>query len=173
VAPLAATLSDDVAFLVTIAATGVTPAEQMRYYTRRRLELAGYGDDVVGRALAVRLRLEAWVHDAGPAPELEAASGEPWFAEAYLPPAPLDEAEKREWIEEMDFDPRPVFAAVRVPVLAFYGELDSVSPVAESVAAWPQATATVVVVPDAEHDLTLSDGSLAPLYEQTLVDWLS
>ena len=47
------------------------------------------------------------------------------------------------------------------------------SPVAESVAAWPQATATVVVVPGAEHDLTLAGGSLAPLYERRLVDWLS
>ena len=47
---------------------------------------------------------------------------------------------KRSWIAEMDFDPRPVFAAVRVPVLAFIGERDSVSPVEPSVAAWPQKT---------------------------------
>jgi pimeloyl-ACP methyl ester carboxylesterase len=72
----------------------------------------------------------------------------------------------------MDFDPRPVFAAVRVSVLAFYGERDSTTPVAPSVAAWgPQAE--VIVIPEAEHDLTLPDGSLAPLYEQTLVEWLS
>jgi pimeloyl-ACP methyl ester carboxylesterase len=171
VAPLAATLAYDVAFVVTIAATGVTPAEQMRYYTRRRLELSGYGSEIVERALALRLALEAWVHDAGPPPDLEAACGEPWFADTYLPPTLFDDAGKREWIAEMDFDPRPVFAAVRVPVLAFYGELDSVSPVVESVAAWPQAT--VVVVPEAEHDLSFPDGSLAPLYERTLLDWLS
>ena len=73
----------------------------------------------------------------------------------------------------MDWDPRPVFAAVTVPVLAFYGEQDSVSPVEPSVAAWPNANATVVVIPEAEHDLTLPDGALAPLYEQTLLDWLS
>ena len=79
---------------------------------------------------------------------------------------------KRSWVDEMDFDPRPVFAAVRVPVLAFLGERDSVSPVEPSAAAWPQENATVVVVPDAEHDLSLPDATLAPLYEQTLVDWL-
>jgi len=49
---------------------------------------------------------------------------------------------------------------------------DSVSPVEPSVAAWPQDNATVVVVPEAEHDLTLPDGSLAPLYEERLVEWL-
>lgn len=171
VAPLAATLSSDVAFVVTVAATGVTPAEQMRYYARRRLELAGYGTDIVERALALRLALEAWVHDAGPAPDLAAAAGESWFPLAHLPSELFDDEGKRDWIAEMDWDPGPVFAAVRVPVLAFYGELDSTSPVEPSVAAWPHAT--VVVVPEAEHDLALPDGSLAPLYERTLVEWLS
>jgi len=171
VAPLAATLSAEVAFVITIAATGVTPAEQMRYYTRRALELAGYGPEIVERAGTLRLELEAWVHDEGPPPDLEGAAHEPWFSLAYLPPAVFDEDGKREWIAEMDFDPRPIFAAVTVPVLAFYGERDSVSPFEPNVAAWPHAT--VVVVPDAEHDLSLPDGTLAPLYEQTLVDWLS
>jgi uncharacterized protein len=170
VAPLAATLSDDVSFVITIAAPGVTPAEQMVYANRRQLELAGYGPEAVERAVSLRLQLEAWVHDAGPPPDLAAALDEPWFPLTYLPPSTFDDEAKRLWIAEMDFDPRPVFAAVRVPALAFYGELDSWTPVAPSVAAWPQAT--VVVVPGAEHDLTLPDGTIAPLYEQTLVGWL-
>jgi uncharacterized protein len=172
VAPLAATLSADVAFVITIAATGVTPAEQMLYANRRQLELAGYGPEAVQRAQTLRLELEAWVHDAGPPPDLAAAVDEPWFPLTYLPPSTFDDESKRLWIEEMDFDPRPVFAAVRVPVLAFYGALDSTSPVEPSVAAWPPH-ATVVVIPEAEHALTLPDGSLAPLYEETLVEWLS
>jgi pimeloyl-ACP methyl ester carboxylesterase len=160
-----------VAFVITIAATGVTPAEQMVYANRRALGLAGYGPEDVERAVALRLALEAWVHDAGPPPDLPGAVDEPWFPLTYLPPTTFDDEARQFWIAEMDFDPRPVFAAVTVPVLAFYGARDSVSPVEPSVAAWPQAT--VVVIPDAEHDLTLPDGSLAPLYEQTLVEWLS
>jgi len=172
VAPLAATLSEDVTFVITVAAAGVSPAEQMLYANRRRLELAGYGPDEVERARTLRLQLEAWVHDSGPAPDLAAAADEPWFPLTYLPSSTFDEEAKARWIAEMDFDPRPVFAAVRVPVLAFYGERDSTTPVAPSVAAWgPQAE--VIVIPEAEHDLTLPDGSLAPLYEQTLVEWLS
>jgi uncharacterized protein len=176
VAPLAATLSADVAFVITIAATGVTPAEQMVYANRRALELAGYRSDAVERVTRLRNAIAAWAHDAGPPPDLAAAATEPWFPLTYLPPArpdDFDDEAKRSWIQEMDFDPRPVFAAVRVPVLALYGAQDSVSPVEPSVAAWPHDNATVVVVPDAEHDLTLPDGSLAPLYERTLVDWLS
>ncbi|HEY7422523.1 MAG TPA: alpha/beta hydrolase [Gaiellaceae bacterium] len=172
VAPLAATLSEDVAFVVTIAATGVTPAEQMLYANRRQLELAGYGPQAVERARMLRLRLGAWVHGSGPPPDLAAAVDEPWFPLTYLPPSTFDDETKARWIDEMDFDPRPVFAAVQVPVLAFYGELDSTSPVEPSVAAWPPS-AKVVVIPQAEHDLTLPDGSLAALYEQTLVGWLS
>jgi len=172
VAPLAATLSEEVAFVITVAATGVTPAEQMLYANGRQLELAGYGPEVVERARELRLQLEAWVHDSGPPPNLAAASAEPWFPLTYLPTFAFDDEAKQRWIEEMDFDPRPVFAAVRVPVLAFYGERDSTTPVEPSVAAWPP-TGKVVVVPQAEHDLTLPDGRLAPLYEQTLVEWLS
>jgi uncharacterized protein len=172
VAPLAATLSEDVAFVVTVAATGVTPAEQMLYANRRQLELAGYGSEAVERARTLRLELEAWVHDSGPAPDLAGAVDEPWFPLTYLPSSTFDDEARAQWIAEMDFDPRPVFAAVRAPVLAFYGELDSTSPVEPSVAAWPPS-AKVVVIPQAEHDLSLPDGSLPPLYEQTLLEWLS
>ncbi len=176
VAPLAATLSEDVAFVITIAATGVTPAEQMIYANRRALELAGYGPDAVERVTSLRREIADWAHDAGPPPDLTAAAVEPWFPLTYLPPvrpSDLEDDMKRTWIAEMDFDPIPIFAAVRVPVLAFLGERDSVSPVEPSVAAWPQDDATVVVVPDAEHDLTLPDGTLVPVYEQMLVDWLA
>jgi alpha-beta hydrolase superfamily lysophospholipase len=52
---------------------------------------------------------------------------------------------------------------------------DTWSPVAPSVEAWRQARGEdveIVVIPDAEHELTLPDGTLAPEYERTLVDWL-
>jgi hypothetical protein len=46
---------------------------------------------------------------------------------------------RRLWIEEMDFDPRPVFGQARVPTLLFYGEDDAWTPVAASIEGWPQA----------------------------------
>jgi pimeloyl-ACP methyl ester carboxylesterase len=128
VAPLAATLSEDVAFVITIAASGLTPAEVLLYANRRQLELGGYEPEILERAAALR--------------------------------------------QQMRFDPRTVFAAVRGPILAFYGELDPLTPVEPSVAAWPPE-ATVVVVPEASHGLDLPDGTLAPLYEHTLVEFLS
>ena len=76
----------------------------------------------------------------------------------------------------MDFDPRRVFARTRAPTLLFYGEADSWTPVAPSVEAWREARGNeveIVVIPRAEHDLTLPDGTLAPEYEQKLVEWLA
>jgi uncharacterized protein len=182
IGPLAAAASDEVAFLVLIASTGVTPAEQMTYAVEHQLRLAGYGEDVVERALSLRRRFEDWVHTRAPEPDEELAAAlwagldEPWWGQAWLPPTLLDEEGLRLWIEEMDFDPRPAFTYVRVPTLLFYGEADSWTPVAASVDAWRAARGSdveIVVVPEAEHDLTLSDGSLAPEYERTLVDWLT
>ena len=182
IGPLAAAASDDVAFLVLIASTGVTPSEQMMYAVEKQLRLEGHGDDVVERALGLRRRFEEWVHTRAPEPDdalaadLAAALDEPWVGQLWLPPTLLDEEGVRLWIEEMDFDPRPSFAQVRVPTLLFYGEEDSWTPVQPSIQAWREARGDeveIVVVPGAEHDLTLPDGTLAAVYTNKLVDWLT
>jgi pimeloyl-ACP methyl ester carboxylesterase len=181
IAPLAAAQSDRVAFVVGVASTGVTPSEQMMYATAEQLGCAGYGQAVVKRALALRRAYEDHVHGRSPgredelAAELRAAMDEPWWLLAFLPPIPLDAEGCRLWIEEMDFDPRPVFEQVRVPALLFYGEDDSWTPVEPSAAAWREARGDevdVVVIPEASHEMTLPDGTIAPEYERRLVDWL-
>ena len=181
IGPLAAAASDEVAFLVLVASTGVTPSEQMMFAVERQLQLAGHGGDVVDRALALRRRFEDWVHrepreeDEELANELLAALDEPWFAQVWLPPALLDDEGRRLWIEELDFDPRPVFARVQVPTLLFYGGADSWTPVEPSIEAWRAARGDrveIIVIPGAEHDLTLPNGSLSPEYQQAMVDWL-
>ena len=182
IAPLAAARSDDVAFLVLVASIGVTPSEQMMVAVERQLRLAGYRDDVVDRALDLRRRFEHWIHAVAPEPDeqlagdLLAAVDEPWAGQLWLPPSLLDQEGVRLWIEEMDYDPRPTFEQVRVPTLSFYGELDSWAPVEASVKAWREARGDgveLVVIPGAEHDLTLRDGTFAPEYDRRLVEWLT
>jgi len=182
IGPLAAAASDEVKFLVLVASTGVTPSEQMMYAVERQLRLAGYGDDVVERALDLRRRFEDWIHTRAPEPDEQLAADlwagldEDWWGQVWLPPTLLDEESRRLWIEEMDYDPRPAIAQVRVPTLLFYGDADSWTPVEPSVEAWRAAAGAdveIVVIPGAEHDLTMPDGSFAPEYEAKLVDWLT
>jgi pimeloyl-ACP methyl ester carboxylesterase len=107
---------------------------------------------------------------------LLAALDEPWYAHVAVPPLLLDEEGRRLWIEEMDFDPRPVFQRVRVPTLLFWGEADSWTPVGPSVDAWRTARGDgvdIIVIRGAEHDLTLADGRLSPEYQRAMVDWVS
>jgi len=61
VAPLAATRSERIAFLVLLASVGVTPAEQMRYATAEQIRRAGFGDDAAARAVALREHAESWI----------------------------------------------------------------------------------------------------------------
>jgi pimeloyl-ACP methyl ester carboxylesterase len=180
VAPLAATRSDRVAFLVLLASTGVTPAEQMRYAVREQLTHAGHPTEVAERAVRLRVRAEEWLRtgqgrDALRA-ELRAASSEQWWPLAFLPDdIPDDDAVRTELAEEMFFEPEPVFAQVRVPTLLFFGEDDEWTPVDPSIAAWRRARGDevdVVVLPGTGHEPTLADGTISPDYERTLVEWL-
>ena len=182
VGPLAAVASSSVAFLALVASTGVTPSAQMRYAVACQLRLAGYDESVVAHVLDLRRRFEAWVHapDHGGgdalAAELQHASTATWWQQAWLPAELLGGEDRRLWIEEMDFDPAPVFAGVGVPTLLFYGAADSWTPVAASVDAWRAARGDdveIVVIPGAEHDLTLPDGRISDTYTHRLVEWIT
>lgn len=183
VAPLAASRSTKIRFLVLLASTGVTPAEQMLYGTAKHARMAGYGDDVAERIVRVRRTVDEFRRGHIPVETAQAAvdgvKDEAWFAHTYLPQR-LDGL--MVW-PDMDFDPAPVFANVRVPTLLFYGEDDEWSPIDASVAAWERAAerannADVLVrrLPGTGHVPTkggaLALEAVSPEYERTLVDWL-
>jgi pimeloyl-ACP methyl ester carboxylesterase len=173
-ASLAATRSPDVAFLVLLAASGVSPAEQMRYGTAEQLRRRGHGDD---RSLRELAELRAALEDAHRHPSRRAAAqavvdryaDRPWFGLAYVP-CTLDDL--GEW-PDMDFDPAPILARVRCPVLLVYGEADEWTPIEPSLAAWERAAADVSVVRLAgtDHGPTLGD-AISPDYTSALVDWV-
>jgi pimeloyl-ACP methyl ester carboxylesterase len=182
VAPLAAVRSERVAFLVLLASTGVTPAEQMRYAVAEQMRRAGFGPDAVARALELRRRAEDWIRGedgAGLGVQLASAAREPWWPLAFLPeamPPNADEGEvRRQLADEMFFNPEPVFRRVRVPTLLFYGDDDSWTPVQPSIDVWRRARGDdvdIAVLTGTGHEPTLADGTIAPEYEQRLVEWL-
>lgn len=183
VAPLAATRSRRIRFLVLLASTGVTPAQQMRYAVAEQVRRAGFGSDAVARAVELRARAEAWVRgdEVGDLnAELAAAAREPWWPHVFLPDAGPPEAEaaamRQALAEELFFDPEPIFARVRVPTLLFYGDDDSWTPVEPSIAAWRRARgddAEIELLEDTGHEPVHPDGTISRRYEQKLVEWIS
>jgi uncharacterized protein len=173
-ASLAATRSPDVAFLVLLAASGVSPAEQMRYGTAEHLRRHGHGDDQALHELAeLRAALEDAYRDPVRRGDAQAVidrySDRPWFELAYVPRAL---GELGDWAD-LDFDPAPILARVRCPVLLFYGEEDEWTPIEPSLVAWERAPADVTVVRLAgtDHAPTLG-GAISPDYTAALVAWV-
>ena len=182
VAPLVASESHEVAFLVLVASTGVSPSEQMLYGTTKHARDAGFGLDAERGIVALRRTVDEWrrgnvTRDSAQA-AVDIASGEPWFEHAWVQRSLGD----GNW-PNMDFDPEPVFSRVRVPVLLFYGDDDEWQPIERSMAAWRRAAAraanddvTIVRLAGTRHAPTLhgrEDGaSIAPEYERALVAWL-
>ncbi len=182
VAPLVAGESREVAFLVLLASTGVSPAEQMLYGTTKHAREAGFGLDAERGIVALRRTVDEWrrgnvSRDTAQA-AVDAASGQPWFAHAWVQRTLGDGI----W-PNMDFDPEPVFSRVRVPVLLFYGDDDEWQPIERSIAAWRRAAAraanpdvTIVRLAGTRHAPTLGGRedatAIAPEYERMLIAWL-
>jgi len=185
VAPLAASRSSKIAFLVLLASTGVSPAEQMLYGTAKHARMAGYGEDAASRIATVRRVVDDYrrgkaSRDAAQQ-AIDTIRDEPFFEHAWIP-ASLEGTDLT-WTD-MDFDPEPIFAGVRVPTLLLYGEDDEWSPIDASVATWQRAAqrarnhdVTVVRLAGTGHAPTLGGAetidAVAPEYERVLVDWLN
>ncbi len=184
VAPLAASRSSEIAFLVLVASTGVSPATQMLYGTAKHARMAGFGDDVAARLVHVRTEVDEFRRghiglEAAQA-AVDAVKSEPWFSFAHLP---QDLGVIGVW-PDMDFNPVPIFAGVHVPVLLFYGEDDEWQPIDASIEAWRWAAkqtknrdVTIVRLPGTGHAPTLggleSVEAVSPDYERAMLDWLA
>jgi hypothetical protein len=114
--------ADDAAgFLVVLGCSGVSPAEQMRFYTDELLRRRGFDERDRTRSRDLRLRFEKFRRRARPgasererlAAALRDAPRESWFPYACLPDSPPPEG--RGW-SDMDFDPAPTFGTALLDV---------------------------------------------------------
>jgi uncharacterized protein len=169
----------EASFLVTVSAAAVSPAEQMRYGTRRQLIEAGYGDDELEQLDELRAAFEDYLRGVRSRAELQplvaSAAEAPWFELAWVP---RQLPEPDHW-PDMDFDPGKALGRLPCPVLAFFGEDDEWVPVDASIDRFRSAaeragnSLTVARVPGTTHEPVLAaSGAVSPLYEQTLVSWL-
>lgn len=164
VAPLAVTLSPDVAFLIIVSGPGVKVADVHLYAGQMRLRERGFSEAEINEALTTLKQVDEFVRTAGDSTAvqslLDQAWTKRWAASTILPrtaPTAADKSRLFRW-RNLDFDPAPVWSQIKVPVLAFFGERDNVVPVQQSVARIEQslkqaknADVSIKVYPNADH----------------------
>ncbi len=191
VAPLAASRSSDVAFVIVESAPAVSPLEHERLRVRAQLHADGFSPDVVVRALAFMDRKfevartgQGWqkLEDA-----MKRANDEGWLS--YVNPPSSLESLQWNWTYLLSYDPRPALEKVTCPILVLYGQLDTIVPAAENrekmEAALKRAgnhDTTIKVFEKANHGFfaAITGGrregpslkGLVPGYLQARVDWL-
>jgi uncharacterized protein len=200
VAPLAATESSDIAFLILKSAIGVTPERQMQYAWTNALRRAGAPSSTIATVDSARLALWTYARDGSGREAAEAllarAKRSPGFpadpetvglVSQVPPPSMLGDsalAPKLFFVRVSSrFDPRPVLENVHVPTLAIFGDADSDTPVRESVDAFRAAFARgrnpdlqIIVIPGADHYLEREGASgdrTAPEFFAAIDRWIS
>jgi imidazolonepropionase-like amidohydrolase/pimeloyl-ACP methyl ester carboxylesterase len=199
IAPLAASKSNDIAFVIASAASGVSPDKQSIYHRAGVLRASGFSEDAVARVTELREKLYASGRlllnndpTAGTArqkisAELEKYAKEPWFEASELPPDLKDDNPSRGALELLFFEPEPMWRKVKVPVLLEWGDKDSVVPVEEGKAIIQKALkasgntdVTVKIFPGVDHGVVLVRPKEGPWdfprvdisYYDTMVEWL-
>jgi uncharacterized protein len=183
IAPLAASLTHDIAFVVAVSAPGVPPRRQMDYAAEYALKAAGQPREVIDRALHVRETVNDYYRGfrtmSETQQEVEAARFEPWFDQILLPNSgnlPADPA-RTKWHAEMDYDPLETLTRVNVPAAFFFAKVDPWVPVEESITGIRRAmhanpAVTIRRVPEADHYMEIEGGQMAEPYVKQLVQWL-
>jgi uncharacterized protein len=183
-ATVAAARSSLAKFLILIACSGVSPAEQMRYGTAEHLRRAGFGADAQAELLELRLAYEGTVRGTvsrATTQKLVARYlSRRWFPLAWVP----RRIQPRLVWPDMDFVPRKIFGQIGVPTLLFYGETDEWNPINSSIESWrvgqeesQNRDVTIVRPRGTAHVPTIGSGmnarAISPDYTYAMTDWLT
>ena len=185
IAPLAAVMSDEIAFVVVVSGPGVSPAEQMSYSAAYSLREAGYSDEIVKEALKLRALVDSYFRGQSRAeevrPALAKARSQQWFDLAYVRAELPQNPKTTKWYQEMDFNPLPTLAKLRVPVLFFFGETDRWVPIEESIKKITEATranphVNIYRIGGADHLMMTgkpdSGGPVSAEYIKRIAQWI-
>ena len=191
VAPVAAASSTDVAFIINVSGAGVSPHRQVTYQAEAQMRRDGFPESDIAEALAyLKLKWEVARTGGERWSELQAATqnarDKKWLPRVQ--PATRLEDIVPSWKLQMGYDPMPALENVKCPVLAIFGELDTLTPVAESIDNYRRGLAkaankdvTIRVFSNADHALLVWPGpadrahwpTLAAGYVEMMTDWIT
>lgn len=187
VMPIAAHLTNDAAFIISISGAAVSPGEQEAYRIEHQLRAAGFSETEVHQALRIYEQRLAMIRQGASVGEIMAmqneAQHEGWFP--YL--ADITPEDLEFFIANYDFDPMSFLRQVTCPFLGIWGALDLLVPVEKSVRLTRQALEEagnthfeLKIFPQANHGMrgvtedNLSDRGteFVPKLFDTMTDWL-
>ena len=184
IAPIAAARKPDIACIVAVSASGVSPADQMNYGVAFHLEQAGFDRTVRDEVIRLRNLVNAYfrghISREEAAAELSRFEHESWYEQGYLYPSrelPADITQSK-WHYEMDYEPLSIWKKVNQPALFLFAEVDEWVPIAQSMVNYEGATAhlndvTLRQVPGTDHLMRNQAGELSKEYQDRLIHWLT
>jgi uncharacterized protein len=183
IAPIAAARKPDIAFVVAVSASGVSPADQMNYGVAFHLEKDGFDQAAVRKAIELRNLVNEYfrghVAREDVAAQLSRFEHEPWYEKAYLYPSeelPADITQSK-WYYEMDYEPLAIWKKVTQPTLFLFAAVDEWVPIEQSMLNYKKATAhlkdvTLKRVNGTDHLMRDPAGEISEEYLEALVGWL-
>ena len=188
IAPFAASVSKDVAFVIMMSGGGIAAAEAEKGQQLAAMRARKLSDDEIREALAfMQLQFDAVRSPAGWEKfqaAIPRARNTRWFQHTWGG-LPKDHWLWGWWGFIINHDPALVLEKVKVPVLAMWGSGDSLTvpeSIREMVAKTEQSLkkggnkdVTTKIFPGAEHDLTVKGSGEqvpAPGFHATLTSWL-
>jgi uncharacterized protein len=196
IAPLAASRSRDIAFVIPVSGPGVSVEQQELYRIGQWIRTDGYPEQDILEAIAYMTRLYDVLRNGSGwdllAPSIQQARQSVWASYVILPSSfeEMQHDTHWQWIRRiLGYDPVPALTQVSCPVLAIFGGLDSVVPAEQSAAIWEQALCrggntdyTIKVFPNGNHGIwAATTGGMnewsclkghVPDYYQTMIEWV-
>lgn len=183
IAPIAAAQKPEIACIVAVSASGVSPADQMNYRVAFHLEKYGFERAAVEKAIELRNLVNEYfrghVSREQAQAELARFGHEPWYEKAYLYPAntlPVDITASK-WHYEMDYEPLSIWKQVRQPTLFLFAGVDEWVPIEQSLLKYRDATrhlrdVTIKQIAGTDHLMREERGEISGQYMDTLIPWL-
>jgi len=188
IAPIAAARKPDIAFVIAVSASGVSPAEQMDYGVAFHLKKDRFDQAAIDKAMHLRGQVNEYfrgqVSREEVATELSLYESEPWYEKGYLYPSqelPADITQSK-WHYEMDYEPLAVWQKVKQPTLFLFAEVDEWVPIGQSMENYRKATVhlqdvTLKQIRETNHLMRYLDGDraseISSEYLDILIEWLT
>ena len=193
--PLAASRSDQIAFVICVSGPGVDAQTQMNFAIPNLLRADGCTDREIKEALDERALCYRLLHTLATTgagwDQLEALAnrvrGKKWAQYVDVDETWFDPGDQRSTLtaiaeeersDDFSHDPRGVLEKITCPILAIFGGSDIIVPVEESVSVFEEALNkagnkdyTIRVFPGANHGVMVDD-EFAEGYLDAMTDWL-